>query len=190
MRNLTLYCSLLLFIPAVGPKLIAQDAPKLPDTAKPAPPPAHYYHLDYVVQELAADGKPVNSRAYATTISTDRNDTNTFIRTGSRIPIITGSKPGASGSEKSEIQYIDVGIQFSTHGVHEIGNQLAISVGAEVTSLADTPGSITSDDPVIRQHSWSGTVLVPIGKPTVVFSSDALENKGSMQLVLTAKPLQ
>jgi hypothetical protein len=33
-------------------------------------------------------------------------------------------------------------------------------------------------------------VLIPIGKPSVVFTSDSLDNKGSMQLVVTATPLQ
>jgi hypothetical protein len=37
---------------------------------------------------------------------------------------------------------------------------------------------------------WDAPVLIPIGKPTVVFSSDALESKGGMQLVVTATLLQ
>lgn len=190
MRKLALYCSLLLLIPAFAPRLIAQDAAKAPDTAKPATPPGHYYRLDYVIKELGADGKLVNSRAYTTTVCT--NDKYASLRTGSKIPIVTGANPGASGNEKSMIQYqyVDIGIQFTTHDVHEVGNQLAINLNAEVSSLADSPSSISSTDPVIRVNTWSATVLIPIGKPTVVFSSDALENKGSTQLVLTATSLQ
>jgi hypothetical protein len=36
---------------------------------------------------------------------------------------------------------------------------------------------------------WQASVLIPIGKRTVVFSSDALENKGGMQLSITATRL-
>jgi hypothetical protein len=42
---------------------------------------------------------------------------------------------------------------------------------------------------VIRQNSWQASVLIPVGKPTVVFSSDALENKGGMQVSMTATRL-
>ncbi len=41
-------------------------------------------------------------------------------------------------------------------------------------------------EPVIRQNVWDSTVLVPIGKPTVVFSSDDLDSKGKMQVEVTA----
>ena len=33
-------------------------------------------------------------------------------------------------------------------------------------------------------------VLIPIGKATVVFTSDSLDSKGSMQVVATVTPLQ
>jgi len=63
---------------------------------------------------------------------------------------------------------------------------------AEVSSLADPTHSAASElpnDPVIRQNMWQASVLIPIGKRTVVFSSDALENKGGMQLSITANRL-
>jgi hypothetical protein len=43
--------------------------------------------------------------------------------------------------------------------------------------------------PTIRQNRWQAVVLIPIGQPTVVFTSDALDSKGSMQLVVTATRL-
>jgi hypothetical protein len=39
---------------------------------------------------------------------------------------------------------------------------------------------------LIRQTKWSSNVIVPIGKPTVIFSSDDATTKGQMQLELTA----
>jgi len=44
--------------------------------------------------------------------------------------------------------------------------------------------------PVVRQNKWQAAVLIPVGKPTVVFTSDALDSKGTMQLVVTATSLQ
>jgi hypothetical protein len=43
---------------------------------------------------------------------------------------------------------------------------------------------------VIRQNTWVGPVVIPVGKPTVVFSSDALESKGGMQVSVTATLLE
>jgi len=63
----------------------------------------------------------------------------------------------------------------------------------EISALTETAPSTASglmNDPVIRQNSWQASVLIPIGKPTVVFSSDALDSKGGMHFVVTATPLQ
>ena len=192
MRKMTiLFCLMLLCLP-FGHKALTQGTPKAPDAANPAPPPFHYYHLEFVIQELSADGKPVNSRTYSTTVSTDKMANYGQIRTGSRIPIITGTRPNANGSEKSDaqFQYVDIGVSVDVQGnVREIDNQLSFNLVAEVSSLADshTPPSA---DPVIRQNKWQAPVLIPIGKPTVVFKSDDLDTKGSMQVTVKATPLQ
>ena len=198
MRKFTFVCSLLLLIPFLVPRAGAQDKPKAPDAAKPPEAPTHYYHLEYVVQELGSDGKPVNSRTYSTIVGTDRGDQFSAIRTGSRVPIITGALHGPNGEAKEgklefQYQYLDVGVNIDTNNVHEIGQKLAIYLKAEISTLAEpapAPASGLVNDPVIRQNTWQASVLIPIGKPTVVFSSDALDNKGAMHLVVTATPLQ
>jgi len=40
--------------------------------------------------------------------------------------------------------------------------------------------------PTIRQNRWSSSVVVPLSKPTVIFSSDDLTSKRQFQLELTA----
>jgi hypothetical protein len=201
MRKIAAICFVLLLALSVTHKTFAQDAikpkeaSKAQEGARPPAPPIHYYHLDFVIQELDANGKPVNSRSYATTVTTDESDRSASyvdIRTGSKIPIITGGNPAASGTEKPEMQfqYIDVGVVIQTRGVHEFSGQLAFHLGAEISSLAEAAGANDRTDPVIRQNKWDAPVLIPIGKPTVVFSSDALESKGGMQLVVTATLLQ
>ena len=187
MRKLTVILGLLLLTLSFEQKANAQDTPK------PAAPPAHYYHLDVVIQELNAESKLVNSRAYSTTVSTDKMDVYPQIRTGSRIPIVTAMHADANASEKSglQYQYIDVGVNVAVRGsAHEIGSQLAFSLVTEISSLADSHGASSSADPVIRQNRWQATVLIPIGKPTVVFKSDDLDSKGGMQVVATATLLQ
>ncbi len=195
MRKFTTLCCFLLLIPALALRARAQDTAKPPETAKAPEPPGHYYHLDFVIQELGTDGKPTNSRTYSAIVCTDGRQRST-IRTGSRVPIITGALHGTTGEDKLEFQYqyIDVGVNIEALDAHEIGGQVAVYLKAEITSLAasappaSAPASASNlpNDPVIRQNLWQASAVIPIGKPTVVFSSDALENKGGMQLVVTA----
>ena len=197
MRRIALVCCLMITASAFGRFVCAQDdakanAAKQQETGPKAPElPAHYYRLDFVIQEIGSDGKPFNSRSYSATVSTRQRDGASTIKTGSRIPIIVGG-PATSGGEKHfdiNYQYIDVGVNLSAGDVHEVGHQLAIYVKAEVSSLGSSSANSTSD-PVIRQNTWFGAVVIPVGKPTVVFSSDALESKGGMQVSLTATLLE
>jgi len=198
MRKISTICCLLLLTLSVGQKTIAQDAAKPKESskaqeeAKPPAPPVHYYHLDFVFQELDANGKPVNSRSYATIVTTDRSDSNVDLRTGSRVPIVSAENPAASGTEKPEMQfqYIDIGVRINIRNAHEFDGQLALHLSAQISSLAEASGAADRTDPVIRENSWDSPVLIPVGKPTVVFSSDTLESKGRMQLVVTAALLQ
>jgi type II secretory pathway component GspD/PulD (secretin) len=148
-----------------------------------------------VIQEVGTDGKPFNNRTYTTTVCTDRTEQFGAIRTGKRVPIITGALHGTTGDSKLEFQYqyLDVGVSIDTRDVREVGRQLSFNLKAEISSLADTApssGSELTKDPVIRQNSWQASVIIPTGKPTVVFSSDALDSKGGMQLLATATLLQ
>jgi hypothetical protein len=199
MRKIPVLCSLLvLIIPAAALPARAQEPTKSTDKTSVPEPPAHYYHLEFALQEVGADGKPTNTRSYSAIVCTGKNQQFSATRTGLRVPIITGAyhAPNAPGDNKLEyqFQYIDVGVNIDAEDVREIGRDLAIHLKAEVSSVAEsaTPTTVSGmpNDPVIRQNVWQGSVLIPIGKSTVAFSSDALDSKGAMQLVVTASPLQ
>jgi hypothetical protein len=190
MRKSILALCLLLLIPACLSRAAAQENSRTPETAQASDAPVHYYQLEFVVQELNSDGKPVNGRTYTGIASTNRKDLTIAIRTGSRIPISTAPSSASSGSQ-SQIQYVDVGVNIDLRdAVHEVGNQLAFTLVAEVSSLGSNPGPLAPNDPVIRQNRWQAPVLIPVGKPTVVFKSDDLDTKGSMQVTVKATPLQ
>ncbi len=187
MRKFTTICCILVFVLSVQHRTLAQDAPKTQEAAKAPDAPAHYYRLEFVVQELGTDGKPVNSRSYTGIASTGRGDGMISVRTGSRIPVITGSSSGAT-NEKN-VQYLDVGVNIDAREVREVGDMLAIRLNAEISSLAAQAGASEPSTPIIRQTRWQAPVLIPIRKPTTVFTSDDLDSKGAMQLVVTATPL-
>jgi len=191
MRKLALIWCLAFLTISFGQRSFAQESTPAPEPTKASQAPAHFYHLDFVVQELGADGKPANSRSYTAIVSTDSRDHGTSIRTGSKIPIATGSySAGASQAlVNTQYQYVDVGVNIDAHNTREIGRQLSLDLIAEVSSVAPT-NDASIHQPVIRQNKWQASILIPIGKATVVFTSDSLDSKSSMQVVMTATALQ
>jgi hypothetical protein len=187
--QIMLTCCVLILVPSLGGKVLAQESAKPQDAVKTPEPPAHFYHLEFVVQETGADGKPTNSRTYSGTVSTGRTDRGFSTRTGSRVPIATGAF-GQGESKNTQFQFIDVGVNIDARDARDEGDKLALSLAADVSSLAGTQNISGVNEPVVRQNKWQASVLLPIGKPTVVFTSDVLDSKGGMQLLVTVTPVK
>ena len=181
MRKITLLPSLAVLLFLGAGTMLSQEASEHQNSAKPSEASTRFFHLEFVVQELGADSKPVNSRSYSMTASTARG---VSMRTGSRFPILT------EAGKTSAYQYVDLGINFDVSDVRETGNKLAVYITADVSSLAGENKTIPTNPPVIRNNRWQAPVLLPLNKSTVVFTSDALDSKGSMQVLVTATPLQ
>jgi hypothetical protein len=188
MRKLAFTFCILLLTLSYGPDAFAQETVPAPPTPQAADVPVHFFHLLFVVQELGPDGKPTNSRSYSATVSTAPRESGTSIRTSSRIPVATGSFASGGTNTNIQYQYIDVGVDIDTHNTREIGRKLSIDITAHASSVAKLDENL--HQPIVRENKWQGTVLIPLDKPTVVFTSDSLDNKGSMQMVVTATSLQ
>ena len=156
--------------------------------AKPAEPPTHFYRLDVILEQVDTDGKPTNSRSYATTVSTSRSDSNAEIRTGAKVPIVTG---GGKDGEPIQWQYQEIGVSIDARYARDVAGKLTLFLAADVSSVADTkePNGLNYH-PVVEQNKWQGQALIPIGKATTVFSSDDIHSKGGMRMVVTATLLQ
>lgn len=134
------------------------------DTTKEA---AKFYRLDFVVKDL--DGsKLVSSRSYSMIVS---NQAAGQVRAGSKVSVTPGGT-------------YDVGTNVDCRGVRESQNDLSFQITVEVSSLSQDAGQI----PVVRQNKWSSEVIVPLKKPTVMFSSDDVTTKHVLQLEVTATP--
>lgn len=183
MRKVVFLCSILLSIPVATSQAKAQDtANKQAATVAPAGP-VHYYHFDFVVEDLDSTGKVVNSRSYSTMVDTEPHYL-TSLRAGSRIPVITGTVAG-----NTQYQYVDLGVELDVRDVHEIGRQLAFDLTANLSGES-SPSDANFHEPVIRENKWASRILIPIGKRTVVFTSDSLDSKGSTRVVVTATPIE
>ncbi len=188
MRKLAVCFCLLFLVPAFTCTTHAQEAAKAPDTAKAPLAPGHFYHLNFVFEDIDASGTTVNSRSFAMTVATAGSQSGT-ITAGTKIPIATGST-GQGSNSQTQFQYIDIGVKIATNHVHEDEGRLSFNLKTEVSSLA-TPEVIAGvTEPVVRQNVWDGSVLIPIGKPTVAFKADSLDNKGSMRVEVTATQVE
>lgn len=152
--------------------------------------PQHFYRLNLVVKEVDEAGKVVNARSYFMTVvtATTKYSAPQIIKTGSRMPIVTGTSGG-----NTQIQYIDLGMDFDVRNVSESGDSLSFGLRAEISSIASNVSEASSPlrgEPVIRQNSWDSMVKIPIGKPTVVSSADDLDSKGKLQVEVTATRIE
>jgi len=130
-----------------------------------------FFHFEFVVKEL--DGaKVVNSRSYSMNVATGNDGS--MIRSGNKVP---------DGNN-----YLDVGTNIDCSGVREVGSELSTRISVDISNTVTDPGS--SGRPVIRQVRWNSRVLIPVGKPTVIFSSDDPASTHQMQLQVTASPIK
>lgn len=186
MRKLVVCFCLLLLAPVFTGATHAQANAEKAETAKAPAAPAQFYHLRFVVEELDAAGKPTNSRSFSTTASTAGFQYGNIVA-GTRVPIATAAPISKeNGNLQTQYTYVDAGVKITPQDLKVVGDRLSFNLTASVSSVISptAPGGVP--DPVLRQNVWNGTVLVPIGKSTVVFESDSLDSKGSMQLMVTA----
>jgi hypothetical protein len=142
--------------------------------------PQKFYRLDFTVKEVG-DGKVINSRSYSTMISTGAHPGS--IRTGNKVPFQTGPA--------SNYDYLDVGVKVDCRLAREVDNQLWLWVTADVSNLAPGSAALSAGvPPLLRQNSWSSDLILPLRKPTVIFSSDDPTSTHKMQVELTATPIR
>jgi hypothetical protein len=159
--------------------IIAGAAAAQTDGAKAEPKSTRvdtkYFPMEFTMKEVE-NGRVVNSRVYAMTAS---GAGSSRIRTGSKLPV-----PTSSGGSN----YVDVGVNVDCGPVSEVDGYASFALGAEVSSVGSDV-AVSGAPPVIRQNRWDSRVIVPLRKPTVVFSSDDLGSKRQMQLEVTATPI-
>jgi len=141
-----------------------------------------FYRLDFVVKEVDA-GKVLNSRSYSAMVST-RPNTTCHIRTNSQVPTPTSA-------DGSQFTFYNIGANIDCQEVTDLQNAISLKVTSDVHSMleAATPTNAATRQPVMRENRWESFVIVPLKKPTVIFSSDDASTKHQMQLELTATPI-
>jgi hypothetical protein len=137
-----------------------------------------YFRLQVSVHEL--DGtRVINHRDYSVIAAAEAEARPVSIRSGDRIPTTLTTK-GAADTE-----YLDLGVDVDVQNIEMHGDRLALRIDGHLNSLAD-PSNTNSTSPVIRRNSWGSRVLIPIGKPEIIFSSDDPSTTHRFQVEITA----
>jgi hypothetical protein len=148
-----------------------QDATKTLESQK-------FYKLEFVVKEVEGV-KVLNARTYSTMASADvKNPSQTSIRAGGKV----------SYTDSKGFQYFDIGVNIDCRSIREVEHGLALFMSADISSVPSDPAAPAAA-PTVRQNKWTSVVIVPLKKPTLLFSSDDPLSKRQMQLELTATPI-
>ena len=159
-------------------------------TAQSEPNDGRHYQVVFVAQEVEG-GKVINSRRYETDMSLQGAGAGSgSIRTGSKIPIATGSYSGAQAGVQTQFTYVDVGVNLDFNRARLEGDRIFLMITAEISSADSAASDSGLHQPIIRQNKWNSGVTVPLGKPTVIFSSDDVSSKRTMQVELTVTPMR
>lgn len=160
---------------ATTPRAIAQQ----PESPQPATettkriPTVRYYRLDFVVRE-SDQAKVLSQRSYSLGVAaagvTEGRDW-WSLRAGTKVP---------AGSN-----YVDVGFNIDVRP-EDAGGALQLRLKADLSSLSPDVSNVNM--PPIRQMRVEEAVLVPISKPTVVFSAEDPSSKHQFQIEVTAVP--
>ena len=196
-RALLIPCVLLLT--SAGAAALPQAKPKAaqPLAAHRTHAVPKFFRLHFVLKELQGK-KVLNIRNYTTEISvvslsqTLRHDFQPFmnpydvhsIHNGTRVPVQTA--PG-------KYNYVETGVDIDCWNAALIGNRLAMTVTGNIRTIRKDKALQARSQlspPFIRENRWSSKVLVPIGRSTVLFTSDDPDSPNTMELQLTAIPIQ
>ena len=136
--------------------------------------PLNVYKVDFSVFELQG-GKRSNVRNYSLYL---RNDGRTHsTKVGNRVPIQTG-KEGA-------FQYLDVGLQFNCAIAGEKDGAPLLDFNFELGSMVAPETGGVEHVPVIRQIRQDGVAQLPLGKPTIISSTDDTNTSRTIQVEAT-----
>jgi type II secretory pathway component GspD/PulD (secretin) len=129
--------------------------------------PKKTYRLTYTMTELDA-GKRVGVQHFGMIVVGGQR---TVLKQGSKVPVVTGSYTTGSSGPKSDVTYLDVGLNIDA-SLDEFVNGVRLRTKVEQSSVAEERSSVGGQDPVIRQTVLEGTSFLTLGKPAMLGSVD------------------
>lgn len=156
-----------------------------PDTSSQTGP---HLKLIYRTLQIGEDGKTLSSHSYSTIVMANAGFSASKIRSNDKVPIAVASH----SSGNTEYQYQDVGTNIDANEAKLNGNQLTMNLSVALSEVAknDVAPEKTVSAPIFRALNWQSDVIVTLGKPTIVFTSDNPSDTGKTELELTATEIK
>jgi type II secretory pathway component GspD/PulD (secretin) len=136
------------------------------------------YRLQFVFSDVE-NGKKTGSHTYTVVVqrgSEKRNAETSKYRSGSRVPIMTGTSPG-------QWQYNDVGVSIDCR-LYGPDDALTLESTVEVSSVANSQA--VAAQPVVRQTKSDSTAVIPVGRPVMLASLDGADSPRQLEIEVTA----
>jgi type II secretory pathway component GspD/PulD (secretin) len=128
--------------------------------------PRKVYRLTYTITD-SDSSQPNGARHYTLIVASgDR----TVFKEGGRVPIVVGST-AKDASERSEVQYLDVGLSINA-SLATSADALTLRSKLELSSLATQTTSAGARDPDLHQTVLEDTSTLIPGKPLILGSLD------------------
>jgi hypothetical protein len=166
--------------------LCAQGTQDTPEASSAQTSP--HLKLVYRTIQIGQDGKAVSSHSYSTiVVANTEHASQSQIRSDDKVPIAVNASSG-----NIEYQYQNVGTDIDTYGAKLSGDRLTVNLTVNLNEIAkrDVIAEKSITAPVVRQLRWQSDVIVTMGKPTIVFTSDDPSGTGKTELELTATEIK
>ena len=175
MRSVWKGCAVALLAVA-GLSVQAQEAAPASNAVSDPWSEAQFFELHFTVREVDEHGTLLNARSFeAMTYGLADNKSTSLgvVRQEAEVPVL---KDGVA------IRYIELLTKINFGRIRMTdAKHLELNVTTDIQSLL--PGESASS-PVTRSVEWTGDVMVPIGEHRIVFSSDDVASKHTLQLEL------
>jgi type II secretory pathway component GspD/PulD (secretin) len=151
--------------------------------------PKKSYRLTYTVSEK--DGaKLVRTQHYAMVVASGQTTT---LKQGSKVPVVTGSYSAVATDTKpagaqTQVNYIDVGMNFDAT-LFAMGDQAMLRSNLEQSSIAPEQSGVGPQDPIVRQSSLKGVVILTPGKPQLLGSMAISGSTSRLDIEVVMEPL-
>jgi hypothetical protein len=176
------------FAPAVF--LIASMCYAQENGTKAPTPDISYFHLEFIVKTIDS-GKVISSRTYNMDANTDRNFTASYRSGSSNGGVISvtyydgayGVTDNQPSTPEQKVRSLDQ-TNIDCSKFHLVGSDsVSMQLSALISTASNPDLHLTS---VATSYSGIFTPLVPIGKPTIVFSGDGPAPNRKIQMEVTA----
>ncbi|SRR6266567_3775806 len=125
--------------------------------------PKKVYRVTFTIAE-SDGGKKTGTQHYAMIVA---GDNKSYVKQGNRVPIVTGTFEKDGAGPRTQIQYLDVGINIEA-AVSGVGLRTKI----EQTNVSDEKSNVGIQDPLVRQTTLEGTSTFVPGKAIALGSID------------------